>query len=154
MNLRKKKNLAAKVLGVGKGRILFKQENLKEIKEAITRQDINQLHQEGIIMIKEIKGRRKVVKRKYRRGPGKIKIKVNMRKQVYVKITRKLRTYIKSLREMGLIDREIYRKIRSKIRMRDFKSKSSLKDYLKSIKINLDHSEKKMQENKERKNKK
>lgn len=154
MNLNKKKKLASNVLGVGKGRILFKQENLKEIKEAITRQDIKQLHQEGIIMIKEIKGRRKIVKRKYRRGPGKIKMKVNKRKQEYVKITRKLRNYIKSLRDMGLIDRETYKKLRNKIRMRDFKSKSNLKEYLKSIKINLDHSEKKLQEHKERKNEK
>lgn len=143
MNLAKKKALASKVLGVGKGRILFKQENLKEIKEAITRQDINQLHQEGIIMIKDVKGRRKVVKRKHRRGPGKIKTKVNKRKQEYVKITRKLRTYAKSLRSMALIDRDAYKKIRNKIRMRDFKSKSNLKEYLKSIKVNLDSSENK-----------
>ena len=42
MNLSKKKKLAAKTLGVGKGRLQFKQENLNEIKEAITRQDIKQ----------------------------------------------------------------------------------------------------------------
>ncbi|MAG61259.1 hypothetical protein CMI43_00335 [Candidatus Pacearchaeota archaeon] len=130
MNLSKKKELAAKTLGVGKGRLQFKQENLNEIKEAITRQDIKQLNQEGIIAIKPIKGRKKNVTRKHRRGPGKIKIKVNKRKQEYVKITRKLRAYAMSLRERGVLDRELYKKIRNKIRMRDFRSKANMKDFL------------------------
>ncbi len=130
MNLNKKKELAAKTLGVGKGRLQFKQENLNEIKEAITRQDIKQLNQEGIIAIKPIKGRKKNVTRKHRRGPGKIKIKVNKRKQEYVKITRKLRAYAMSLRERGVLERELYKKIRNKIRMREFRSKAGMKDFL------------------------
>ena len=130
MNLNKKKELAAKTLGVGKGRLQFKQENLNEIKEAITRQDIKQLNQEGIIAIKPIKGRKKNVTRKHRRGPGKIKIKVNKRKQEYVKITRKLRAYAISLRERGVLERELYKKIRNKIRMREFRSKAGMKDFL------------------------
>tara|TARA_Y100000310_G_C20597946_1_gene771473 strand:+ start:352 stop:951 length:600 start_codon:yes stop_codon:yes gene_type:complete len=130
MNLSKKKELAAKTLGVGKGRLQFKTENLNEIKEAITRQDIKQLHGEGIISIKPIKGRKKNVKRKHRRGPGKIKMKVNKRKQEYVKITRKLRAYAMSLRDRGVLDLELYKKIRNKIRMREFKSKAGMKDFL------------------------
>lgn len=132
MNLSKKKELAAKALGVGKGRLQFKTENLSEIKEAITRQDIKQLNQEGIISIKPIKGRLKNVKRKHRRGPGKIKMKVNKRKQEYVKITRKLREYAMSLRDRGVLDKDLYWKIRNKIRMRDFKSKATMRDYLKN----------------------
>jgi large subunit ribosomal protein L19e len=130
MNLNNKKELAAKTLRVGKGRLQFKQENLNEIKEAITRQDIKQLNQEGIITIKPIKGRKKNVTRKHRRGPGKIKMKVNKRKQEYVKITRKLRAYAMSLRERGVLERELYKKIRNKIRMREFKSKAGMKDFL------------------------
>jgi len=138
MNLAKKKNLAAETLKVGKGRIIFKMENLSEIKEAITRQDIKGLYQEGMIAIKPVKGRKKVVRRKTRRGPGKIKKKVNNRKQVYVKITRKLRGYIRELRNRGVVDRELYWTIRKKIRMRDFKSKANLKDYLKGIDVDFD----------------
>jgi large subunit ribosomal protein L19e len=130
MNLSKKKSLAAKTLRVGKGRLQFKQENLNEIKEAITRQDIKQLNQEGIITIKPIKGRKKNVTRKHRRGPGKIKMKVNKRKQEYVKITRKLRAYAMSLRDRGVLERELYKKIRNKIRMREFRSKAGMKDFL------------------------
>jgi len=40
MKLDKKKNLAKRVLNVGKERIIFVKERLSEIKEAITKQDI------------------------------------------------------------------------------------------------------------------
>ena len=143
MNLTKKKELAAKSLKVGKNRILFKMENLAEIKEAITRQDINGLYKDGTITIKPIKGRKKIKKRKTRKGPGKIKKKVNKRKQVYVKITRKLRKYLMDLRDKNIIGRELYWKIRSKIRMRDFRSKAGLKEYLKGIEVDFDKIEKK-----------
>ncbi len=130
MKLDRKKELAAKVLGVGKGRIKFNEEGLSEIKEAITKQDIRDLNAEGIIGIKPVHGRKKVQRRKSARGPGKIKKTVNKRKQIYVKITRKLREYIKHLKDHTIIDRELYKDLRKKIRMRVFKSKANLKDYL------------------------
>ena len=70
MNLSKKKALAARTLDVGKGRILFNMQGLDEIKEAITKQDIRDLHKEGIISIKEIKGRKTLVRRKTRKRMG------------------------------------------------------------------------------------
>ena len=138
MNLSKKKQLAAKVLKVGKKRIHFNNENLAEIKEAITKQDIKDLHTEGIITIKPVKGRKRVKKRKTRRGPGKIKKKVRRRKQTYVKITRKLREYLKHLKKQGIINNELFLKLRKKIRMRDFRSKAHLKEYLEGMEeVNL-----------------
>ena len=130
MNLTIKKELASKVLKVGKNRIHFNSENLAEIKEAITKQDIRDLHEAGIITIKEITGRKKIVRRKTRRGPGKIKKTVNKRKQVYVKITRKLRNYIKELKKLGRITNEDYKTLRKKIRMRAFRSKAHLREQL------------------------
>ena len=41
------------------------------------------------------------------------------------------------LRDKGLVDRELYWKIRKKIRMRDFKSKANLKEFLRD-KVDLD----------------
>ncbi|MBT4166308.1 hypothetical protein HOE04_04690 [archaeon] len=133
MKLNRKKELAAKALGVGKGRIVFNEEGLGEIKEAITKQDIKDLVGEGIISIRPVKGRKKVKKRKTQRGPGKIKKTVNKRKQIYVKITRKLRDYIQMLKRHGIIELELYKDLRKKIRMRNFKSKANLKDYLKGL---------------------
>lgn len=128
MNLANKKELAAKVLKVGKNRIYFNIENLSEIKEAITRQDIKDLHEAGAIQIKEVSGRKKVEKRKHRRRTGKVKKKVNKRKQEYVIITRKLRTFLKYLLKTGSVDKETYRETRRQIRARKFKSKRNLKE--------------------------
>jgi large subunit ribosomal protein L19e len=133
MKLDKKKELASKTLGVGKNRIVFNTEHLGDIKEAITKQDIKTLKDQGIIEIKPVKGRKKVERRKTRRGPGKIKKTVNKRKQEYVKITRKLRTYIMNLRDREDLNQEIYKELRKKIRMRNFRSKAHLKEHLKAL---------------------
>ncbi|MDP2925420.1 MAG: 50S ribosomal protein L19e [Nanoarchaeota archaeon] len=153
MNLRNKKELAAKTLGVGKNRIKFNPESLSEIKEAITKEDIRSLHSEGLIIIKPIKGRKRIKRRKIKRGPGKIKIKVKKRKENYVKVTRKLRRYIKDLRLKGKIDKENYLDIRKKIKMKYFKSKSSLKEYLDNVGIGNKIENKKQTKTKRRKQK-
>ena len=129
MKLDKKKILASKALNVGARRIQFDINRLDEIKEAITRQDIKDLHSSGAIKIKEIKGRRKAVKRK-RRRIGKVKLKVNKRKQEYVKITRKLRAYIKELKSQGKIDNVKFKDLRKSIRNSEFNSKRNLKETL------------------------
>lgn len=133
MQLTKKKNLAAKVLKVGKGRIIFMKEHLPEIKGAITRMDILDLHKSGAIQIREIRGRKKVVRRKNRRRVGKVKKKVNTRKAEYVIITRKLRKFVRGLVRTGAIDKEKNKEIRKQIRARKFKSKRQLNDNLKEL---------------------
>ena len=134
MNLRKKKTLAAKTLGVGKERIVFLEPRKDEIKEAITRQDILDLYKNGAIRVKEMEGRKKQVKRKNRRRMGKIKNPVKDRKQEYVMITRKLRTFAKHLLKTKQIDKEKHYSIRKMIRARRFKSRRQLKENLGEIK--------------------
>ena len=112
------------------GRVEFNINRLEEIKEAITRQDIKDLVKGGAIKIKEPKGRKKNVKRKQRRRAGKIKLKVNSRKQEYVKITRKLRRYIKSLKDQEKITKEKHIDLRKQIRNRIYKSKRHLMESL------------------------
>lgn len=126
MNLKNKKALAAKVLGVGKERVYFNQESIKQISEAITRQDILDLKQSGAITLKPVKGRKKIVKRKHKRGKGKVKKKVNNRKQTYVKLTRKLRKHVKALKRTGQVSPEKYTEIRKAIKASKFKSKRHL----------------------------
>jgi large subunit ribosomal protein L19e len=133
MNLRTKKILAAKAFDVGKNRIYFNPERLSDIKEAITKQDMLTLKEEGAIQIKLIGGRKKIEKRKRRRGPGKIKMKIKTRKRDYVRLTRKLRRYIKGLRQDGTIDKGTYKDIRVKIRTKSYKSLSGLKEYIESL---------------------
>ncbi len=130
MNLLKRRILAAKVLKVGKGRIIFAENRLGEIKEAISRVDILDLHKSGAILIREVKGRRKIVRRKNRRRVGKIKQNLNRRKSEYVIITRKLRKFVRGLFRTGKINAEDKREIRRQIRARKFKSKRQLKESL------------------------
>ncbi len=132
MKLDKKKSLAAKVFNVGKSRILFVEPRLAEIKEAITKEDIKALHQEGAILIKEIKGRKTVVKRR-RRLQGNIKVHVNKRKQEYVKLTRKLRAYVVDLQKSKVLSADEVKSIRKKIKNKEFKSKAQLKDYAQTL---------------------
>ena len=133
MQLSKKKDLAAKVLKVGKNRIMFVEANLPEIKEAITRMDILDLHKSGAIKIREVSGRKKIVKRKNRRRTGKIKKTVNTRKAEYVIITRKLRAFTRGLVRTGKLDKEANRRIRKEIRARKYKSKRHLKESLEEL---------------------
>ncbi len=126
MQLAKKKELAAKVLKVGKKRILFTEENLTEIKEAISRQDIVDLHKAGAIKIREIKGRKKIVKRKHKRGKGKVKKKVREKKREYVLLTRKLRGVVKNMLRIGQVEKTKYLQVRKMIKAKKFKSKRHL----------------------------
>ena len=128
MKLDKKIELAAKTLKVGKSRIVLNKERLSDIKEAITKQDIRDLHNEGAISIREIKGRKTIIKRKTRRRMGSIKKKVNTRKRDYMTITRKLRAYLSELRKQGKLTRESWLKLRKEIRAKAFRSKAHMKE--------------------------
>jgi len=130
MNLNKKKKLASRTLNVGIERIVFVKSRLEDIKEALTKQDIRDLKQDGAIVVKEVKGRKKKVKRKTRRGPGKVKKKVNTRKQDYVIMTRKLRKYVAEMKNQGKLSPEEIKDIRKKIRNKIFRSKAHLKQYI------------------------
>tara|TARA_Y100000034_G_C6661821_1_gene290188 strand:- start:100 stop:507 length:408 start_codon:yes stop_codon:yes gene_type:complete len=134
MNLRKKKELAAKTLRVGKERIVFIHSRKEEIKEAITKQDIRDLTKEGAIVVKDVKGRKKIERRKNKRSTGKIKKKVNTRKKDYVIMTRKLRGYLTSVKESLSLSKEEVKEIRNRIRNKKFRSKAVLKEYLGGMK--------------------
>lgn len=135
MKLNKKKNLAAKALKVGKDRIVFVKARLEDIKESITKQDIRDLKEEGAIIVKEIKGRRKKIKgKRKRRSIGNIRKKVNTRKKDYVIITRKLRSYVKELKEQGKLSRDEVKEMRKRIRNKEFRSKAHFKQSLGGLK--------------------
>ena len=145
MNLRSKKRLAAETFGVGKSRILFVNERIEEIKEAITKQDMRNLHKDGAIIIKEIRGRSKNVNKDKKRHVGKVRRKVNIRKREYVILTRKLRKVLAEKRNRGEISREEIKEIRKKIRNKLFKSKSHLNE---NMEVSKDENAKKKKKRK------
>ncbi len=131
MNLSRKKQLAARTLNIGKERIIFVNERLDEIKEAITKQDIRDLHKDGAIKIRNKKGRKKIKKRKTKRREGKIKKKVKKKKrQLDIRTIRKLRDYVKQLQNQDKISKEKAKELRKKIKNRMFRNKAHLKDQL------------------------
>lgn len=131
MKLDKKKALAAKVLGVGKERIVFVEPRLNEIKEAITKDDIRSLKADGAIIIKEMKGKKlRQKKKKTKRSPGNIRKNARNSKREYIIITRRLRKYVSELRSKNLLKKENVADLNKKIRNRYFKSKSQMKEYL------------------------
>ncbi len=133
MNLRNKKELAARTFEIGKDRISFIESRKEEIKEALTKQDMKDLRKDGAIIIKEIKGRKKNIKRKKRRTTGNIRKKVNKRKKEYVIITRKLRKYVKEIFKQDRVSKEEKKELRKKIRNRDFKNLAQLKRHITEI---------------------
>ena len=133
MKLNKKKALIARITGIGKGRIAFDPERLGEIKDVLSRQDIRDLMASNVIMIKQIKGRRKKQRRKTRRRAGSIRKKPKLRKRKYIILTRKLRSYIAKLRKENKLAREHYYMLRKEIRAKLFKDKIHLKERINEL---------------------
>jgi ribosomal protein L19E len=134
MKLERKKEFIAKVLGIGKGRVVLNKSRLADIKEAMTRQDIVDLLNDNAIFIREIKGRKAIEKRTTRRRAGSIRLPVKNSKRKYIILTRKFRNYISELLKNEKLNKEQYLKLRREIRASAFKSKSHLKERLKLLK--------------------
>ncbi len=130
MNLKKKKELAKRTFNIGEKRIVFAESRLNDIKEAITKQDIRDLKQDGAIIIKEKKGRKKI-KKKRGRSIGNIRKKRKKRKEDYMILTRKLRKYTSKMKNKKEISKTDFDEIRKKIRNKIFRSKSHLRNYMK-----------------------
>ena len=133
MKLENKKAFAAHVLGVGKGRIVFNKLRLSEMKEAMTREDIRNLFNEGAISIKEIKGRLKAVKRKNRRRAGSTRQPVKNTKLHYMITARKLRSYLAELRKAEKLTQDMFLMLRKEIRAGNFEDKARLKDRIRLL---------------------
>jgi len=127
------KKLAARVFGVGTGRILFDKLRLNDIMQAITREDIRDLAKEGVIKIKPIQGVRKLKKRG-KRGTGKRRQFPSTRKQDYVKRIRKMRRFLIKLKGDKQISSQEHDRVRRLAKAGQFKSKRHLEEYIKGRK--------------------
>jgi large subunit ribosomal protein L19e len=139
MSFRMQKRIAAEILGVGVNRVKFDPDRLKDIKEAITRKDIEELIKEGAIKKRPVKGykrragrERQKRRKKRKRGEGKIKKKIKERKRKYIILIRNLRAYLKRLKKLGKISKEEYHKLRKLAKAGMFKSRKELEEYIKS----------------------
>lgn len=147
MDYRLQKRLAAEILGVGESRIWISPDpdNEEEISQAITKDDIRGLIERGLIKkipkkgnshrwlirhIKRVKGHR----RGYGKREGTKKTRVD-EEEVWVNKIRKMRTYLKYLRDKDMIDSQTYRRLYRLSKGNAFKSLSDLKRYIDENKL-------------------
>ncbi len=140
MNLKSQKRLAASIMKVGVSRVRVK--DVKEISDAITRNDIRDLIKKDIITKVQKRGttrvsakKRLIQKKKGRRlsegsRKGKATAKFS-KKDRWMKKVRALRNLLRNLRDSGKIKRNDYRKIYLKVKGGAFRSKKHLLYYMK-----------------------
>ncbi len=144
MDLSLQKRLAAEVLGVGVSRIRFDPERLEDIEAALRREDIRKLIKEGAIWAepsrRNSRGRWRELhekrKKGHRRGYGKRKGSKDARadsKRIWVNTVRKIRRYLRWLRDHDVIDTRTYRKLYRLAKGGTFGSLSDLKRYLRDL---------------------
>ncbi|RDI72444.1 50S ribosomal protein L19e [Halopelagius longus] len=142
-DLKAQRRMAADVLDVGKSRIWFDPEEQAEIAEAITREDIRELVDQGTIRVEDAKGnskgraRERAEKRAYghRKGPGSRKGKSGgrkNRKDEWVSRIRAQRRRLKELRDDGPLTPTQYRTLYNKASGGEFDSVDRLEAYIRN----------------------
>ena len=146
MNVNAQKRMAAEILKCGIHRIYIEPDYIDEVVMAITREDIRNLIQQGIIQKRQKKGiskfrtnlNRQRKKRGRARGFGKRKGAASARnpsKRAWINTIRPLRRELKQLRDTGKIERNVYRKMYLRAKGGSFKSVATLNRYLKEHKL-------------------
>jgi large subunit ribosomal protein L19e len=144
VNLAKQKRIAAEVLKVGKGRVWIDPDATESVAEAISREDIRGLIEEGVIAKQQkrgvSKGRARFIGHQKalgrRRGQGSRKgskgARASRKRRWMIKI-RALRRRLHELREEGSVDRSTYRRLYNKAKGGEFRSVAHLNDYVASV---------------------
>jgi large subunit ribosomal protein L19e len=145
VNLRKKRELIARVLDVGLNRVRFEPDKLDDIADAITREDMRSLIKNGTIWTVKIRGisrsraeKKLITHRKHGTSAGSKKGKKNARvgkKDVYVKRTRAMRRHLKILKARNEINRETFWALYKKIKVGNCRSLSHLRELAKQAKM-------------------
>ncbi|RLG78990.1 MAG: 50S ribosomal protein L19e [Thermoprotei archaeon] len=142
------KRLAAEVAGVGVSRVRIDPTRIEDVEAALRREDIRRLIKDGAIWIepkrRNSRGRWKDLHRKrkkgHRRGPGRRKGAKGARtdeKKKWVYTIRKIRRYLKWLRDHEVIDRKTYRKLYLLAKGGTFRSLADLKRHLMDMGIQV-----------------
>ncbi|MFB6301201.1 MAG: 50S ribosomal protein L19e [Halobacteriales archaeon] len=140
-DLSAQKRLASDVLDVGEGRVWFDPSAQGEIADAITREDIRDLVEQGIIQAKDAQGnsrgraRERDAKRAYghQTGPGTRKGKAGAREDKKDSWTNDIRAQRKKLRELrdsGELTPKQYRELYAKAGGGEFRSVEYLETYI------------------------
>jgi len=140
-DLSHQRRLAAEILKCGINRVWIDEDRCEEVAKAVTRNDIRILIKGGAIKKRPIggisSGRKKQMRKQKakgrRRGQGSrkgAKYARLPRKRRWIMTIRAIRSYLRELRDSGLIDKHTYRTYYRKAKGGEFKSKSHLRSHL------------------------
>jgi large subunit ribosomal protein L19e len=144
VNLRKKRELIARMLGIGANRVKFEPDKLDDIADSITREDLRSLVKRGTIWTTKVKGTsrgraktKQAIRKKSGLGPGSKKGKKTARmgkKSAYVTKIRSMRHHLKVLKDRNEINRQTYWSIYKKVNGGQVRSVSHLREIVKQAK--------------------
>ncbi|ALL01053.1 50S ribosomal protein L19E [Pyrodictium delaneyi] len=140
-DLSMQRRLAAEILGVGESRIWIDPSRIDDVASAITREEVRRLIKEGVIKVKpkhspsrgRWRERHEARKKGRHRGYGRRKGEASARrdpKEEWMHRIRKMRRYLRYLRDHGVIDRRTYRKLYMWAKGGMFPTFASLKRWL------------------------
>jgi len=125
------RRLAADILGVGERRIRFDPEKIADVKNAMTRVDVEDLIKNKVITVLPKKGRKKKEKKR-KRGEGSRKGKAKgSQKKSWMTRVRSQRELLRVLVEKKVLKKEDKRYVYMKIKGGSFRSKKAMVTYLK-----------------------
>ena len=137
VNIRKKRELIARMLGVGVNRVRFEPDKLDDVADSITRENIRALIKNRTIWTVKPRGTSRAraeakltIRRKHGIGPGSKKGK----KKIYVAKVRSMRYNLKVLKDRNDINREVYWSLYKKVNGGQVRSLSHLRDLVKQSK--------------------
>jgi len=144
VNLRKKRELIARMMGLGVNRVRFEPDKLDDVADAITRENMQSLIKNGTVWTVKVKGTSRAraekklnTRRKRGVGAGSKKGKKSARsgkKEVYVRKVRSLRRKLKLLKDRNEITRSVYWLIYKKVNGGQVRSLSHLRELIKHAK--------------------
>jgi len=136
-----RRSIVSRIMKCGKTRVWIDPKRLNDVSNSITAIDIKKLIKDGVIRVKPKNGnsrgrinKKLLQKRKGRRkGQGSRKGKSGSRtneKKEWITRVRKLRRYLKELKEKNMLENRVYRNIYRKIGGGMFRGKNHLELYL------------------------
>jgi large subunit ribosomal protein L19e len=144
VNIRKKRELVARILGVGVNRVRFEPDKLEDVADSITRDNIKALVKSGAIWTVRPKGtsrgraeEKRSVWKVHGKGPGSKKGRKTARvgkKEVYVKRVRSMRYHLKVMKERKDITNDVYWQMYKKVNGGQIRSLAHLRETAKEAK--------------------